>query len=221
MINFALCFLAYGVEHITELNELGDTLSDYPTFVLTDAKTKIKNKSVNVIETTEDFNFNLKRYSVKEAFKNYDTIVLLDTDVNIESLSFVSEISSDGMYVEWVDPKLTHKGFRMDSKNNEYLIELSKLNNHKLPIQFIPEFCVVIKISDTDKRMQFVERWGEIHNSIKQFEPTDRHYNLNGAVEGCIMYLTCMDLDIPIIPYLDKLQVTHYTSYSKTNKQLV
>jgi hypothetical protein len=69
--------------------------------------------------------------------------------------------------------------------------------------------------------MQFVERWGEIHNSVKQFEPTDRHYNLNGAVEGCIMYLTCMDLNIPIIPYSDKLQITHYTSYSKTNKQLV
>jgi hypothetical protein len=217
MINFALCFLAYGDEHITELN----TLSNYPTFVLTDDKTKIKNKSINVIETTEDFNFNLKRYSVKEAFRNYNTIVMLDTDVNIQSLSFVSEITSDGMYVEWVDPKLTHKGFRMDNKNNEYLIELSKLNNHKLPIQFIPEFCVVIKISDIDKRMQFVERWGEIHDSIKQFEPTDRHYNLNGAVEGCIMYLTCMDLNIPIIAYSDKLQITHYTSYSKINKQLV
>ena len=221
MINFALCFLAYGDEHITELNSLGNTLSNYPTFVLTDDKTKIKNESINVIETTEDFNFNLKRYSVKEAFRNYDTIVMLDTDVNIQSLSFVSELTSDGMYVEWVDPKLTHKGFRMDSKNNEYLIELSKLNNHKLPIQFIPEFCVVIKISDIDKRIQFVERWGEVHNSVKQFEPTDRHYNLNGAVEGCIMYLTCMDLDIPIIPYSDKLQITHYASYSKTNKQLV
>jgi len=221
MINFALCFLAYGNEHITELNSLGNTLSNYPTFVLTDDKTKIKNESINVIETTEDFNFNLKRYSVREAFKNYDTIVMLDTDVNIQSLSFVSEIKSDGMYVEWVDPKLTHKGFRMDNKNNEYLIELSKLNNHKLPIQFIPEFCVVIKISDIDKRMQFVERWGEVHNSVKQFEPTDRHYNLNGAVEGCIMYLTCMDLDIPIIPYSDKLQIIHYTSYSKIDKKII
>jgi lipopolysaccharide biosynthesis glycosyltransferase len=221
MINFALCFLAYGDEHITELNSIGNTLSNYPTFVLTDDKTKIKNKSINVIETTEDFNFNLKRYSVKEAFRNYDTIVMLDTDVNIQSLSFVSEITSDGMYVEWVDPKLTHKGFRMDSKNNEYLIELSKLNNHKLPIQFIPEFCVVIKISDIDKRIQFVERWGEVHNSVKQFEPTDRHYNLNGAIEGCIMYLTCMDLDIPIIPYSDKLQIIHYTSYSKIDKKII
>jgi hypothetical protein len=221
MINFALCFLAYGDEHITELNSIGNTLSNYPTFVLTDDKTKIKNKSINVIETTEDFNFNLKRYSVKEAFRNYDTIVMLDTDVNIQSLSFVSEIKSDGMYVEWVDPKLTHKGFRMDNKNNEYLIELSKLNNHKLPIQFIPEFCVVIKISDIDKRMQFVERWGEVHNSVKQFEPTDRHYNLNGAIEGCIMYLTCMDLDIPIIPYSNKLQIIHYTSYSKIDKKII
>ena len=69
MINFALCFLAYGDEHITELNSIGNTLSNYPTFVLTDYKTKIKNKSINVIETTEDFNFNLK-YPIYRSVNN-------------------------------------------------------------------------------------------------------------------------------------------------------
>lgn len=220
-MDIALCFLAYGDEHITEFNNLGNYLSDYPTFVLTNDKTKIKNKSINVIETTEDFNFNLKRYSVQEAFKNYDTVVLLDTDVDMNSFSITSEIELDGVYVKWVDPKLTHKGFRMDTKNNEYLIELSKLNKHSLPIQFIPEFCIAIKISDYTKRIKFIERWSQIHNLIKKFEPTDRHHNLNGAVEGCIIYLTSMDLNIPIIPYLDKINLTHYGSHFKTNKRLL
>lgn len=216
MINFVLCFLAYGDEHIDEFNITSNKLiksnPTLPIFVLTDDKSKIDNLSVNVIETQEEFNFNLKRYVVEEAFKQYDTIILLDTDVNITSFSFITELQSDGMWVKWIDPKLTHKGNRLDMYNNEYCVELSKLNTHKLPIQFIPEFCVVIRIEDIVKRMNFIERWGKIHNSIKQFEPTDRHYNLNGALEGCIMYLTCMDLGIPVIPYDNKLEVTHYAS---------
>lgn len=220
-MNFALCFLAYGDEHITEFNNLQNYLQEYPTFVLTDNRSLISSTTSNIIETTEEFNFNLKRYAVNSAFQKYDTIVLLDTDIDIQTFEFIDEIEMDGMYVEWIDPKLTHKGIRLDTKNNKYLIELSKLNKHSLPIQFIPEYCVVIKISDVDKRKQFVERWGEIHNIVKDVEPTDRHYNLNGAIEGCIMYLTCMDLNIPIIPFGNKLKVTHYSSNYKFDKKLV
>ena len=220
-MDFALCFLAYGNEHITEFNNLQNYLLSYPTYVLTDNKNLISSNTPYIIETEEEFNFNLKRYSVQEAFQKYDTIILLDTDVDIRTFDFIDEIKTDGMYVEWIDPKLTHKGIRLDSKNNKYLIELSKLNKHNLPIQFIPEYCIIIKISDVDKRKQFVERWSEIHNMVKDVEPTDRHYDLNGAIEGCIMYLTCMDLNIPIIPIGNKLKITHYASNSKFDKKLV
>jgi len=220
-VDFALCFLAYGNEHITEFNNLQNYLLSYPTYVLTDNKNLISSNTPYIIETEEEFNFNLKRYSVQEAFQKYDTIILLDTDVDIRTFDFIDEIKTDGMYVEWIDPKLTHKGIRLDSKNNKYLIELSKLNKHNLPIQFIPEYCIIIKISDVDKRKQFVERWSEIHNMVKDVEPTDRHYDLNGAIEGCIMYLTCMDLNIPIIPIGNKLKITHYASNSKFDKKLV
>lgn len=221
MDKFSLCFLAYGDEHITEFNNLKNHLDDYPIFVLTDNSNLISSNIPNIIQTTEEFNFNLKRYVVDSAFQKYDTVVLLDTDIDIQTFEFIDEIKTDGMYVEWIDPKLTHKGIRLDSKNNKYLVELGKLNSHNLPIQFIPEYCVIIKISDINKRKQFVERWGEIHNMVKDVEPTDRHYNLNGAIEGCIMYLTCMDLNIPIIPIGNKLKVTHYTSHSKFDKTLV
>lgn len=212
MINFALCFLAYGNEHINEFNNLNIFNLNLPIFVLTNDKSKIDNISVNVIETHQEFNFNLKRHVVAEAFKQYDTIILMDTDVNITSFSFLSEVNTDRVWVKWIAPKLTHKGNRLNIHNNEYCVELSKLNKHNLPIQFIPEFCVIIKIEDIDKRFKFIERWDEIHNLIKQFEPTDRHYNLNGAIEGCIIYLTCMDLGIPIIPFGNKLEITHYAS---------
>ncbi len=221
MDKFGLCFLAYGDEHITEFNNLKNNLKNYPTFVLTNNRSLISSTTSNIIETTEEFNFNLKRYAVNAAFQKYDTIVLLDTDIDIQTFEFIDEIELDGMYVEWIDPKLTHKGIRLDTKNNNYLIELGKLNKHNLPIQFIPEYCIIIKISDKDKRKQFVERWSEIHKIVKDVEPTDRHYNLNGAIEGCIMYLTCMDLNIPIIPFGNKLKVTHYSSNSKFDKKLV
>lgn len=221
-MDFALCFLAYGDEHIDEFNNLVDSILEYPTFVLTDDSSKIyKHQSINIIETNEPFNFNLKRIVINEAFKTYDTVLLLDTDITINSIEFISTIEKDGMYVEWIDPKLTHKGDRLDMYNNEYCIQLTKLNKHRLPIQFIPEYCVSIKIADFDKRFKFIERWNEIHNLIKEFEPTDRNYNLNGAIEGCIMYLSCMDLELPIIPYGDKLHITHYYSNSKFNKKLV
>ncbi len=224
-MNFALCFLAYGDEHIQEFNNLcynllrlDDTLN---IFVLTDDKSKIDNLPVTVLETREEFNFNLKRYVIEEAFKHYETVILLDTDIDVKSFQFMSKINADGMYVKWVDPKLTHKGIRLDTKNNDYLIELNKLNKHIIPIQFIPEYCVVIKISDIQKRVNFIKQWSNIHKLVKQFEPTDRHYNLRGAIEGCIMYLSCLNVNIPIIS--DEVlfdSITHYAS-TQFEKRLV
>lgn len=217
-MNFALCFLAYGDEHINEFNDVSNNIllhnPEVHIFVLTNDVSKIDNPSVTIIETQEEFNFNLKRYVVGEAFKQYDTIILLDTDIRINaSFNFINQIETDGMYVKWVDPQLTHKGVRLNNQNNEYCIQLNKLNNNFLPIQFIPEFCVIIKITDIQKRMEFIERWGEIHNTIKEIEPTDRHYNLNGAIEGCIMFLSCLDNNIPIIANEGLFQsITHYAS---------
>lgn len=226
MGNFGLCFLAYGDEHIDEFNVISNELllanPNLHIFVLTNEISKIST-NVNIVECFDEFNFNLKRIALLEAFKHFDTVVMLDTDVKIpnNSFSFLSDVENDGMYVKWIDPKLTHKGERLDIHNNEYCIELSKLNRHPNPIQFIPEYFVVLKITNQDKRIDFVNRWGEIHNSIKQFEPTDRHYNLNGAIEGCIMYLACMDLDLPVIQYGNKMDVVHYASHPNFNKRLI
>lgn len=137
MDNFGICLLAYGDEHINEFNDL--ILTHPHIFVLTDDKAKIHNQSINFIETVEDFNFNLKRHVIAEAFKQYETVVLLDTDVKVtpQSFSNIDKLVSDGMYVKWIDNQLTHKNERLNMRNNEYCIELSKLNNNKLPIQFI------------------------------------------------------------------------------------
>lgn len=86
MGKFGLCFLAYGDEHITEFNNLENNLNNYPTFVLTNNRSLISSTTSNIIETTEEFNFNLKRYAVNSAFQKYDTIVLLDTDVDIKKI---------------------------------------------------------------------------------------------------------------------------------------
>ena len=224
-MNFALCFLAYGDEHIDEFNTISNRLLlSHPNvniFVLTNDVSKINNQSINIFETKEEFNFNLKRYIIGEAFKHYDTVIMLDTDIDINSFKYVSDIDSDGMYVKWIDPKLTHKGNRLDMYNNEYCVELSKLNTRKIPIQFIPEFCVYLKITNIEKRLEFIKQWDIIHNSVKEFEPIDRHANLNGAIEGCIMYLASMDSGLPIKPSVKLFEsVTHYASV-KFEKKLV
>lgn len=226
MKEFALCFLAFGDEHISEFNETcNKILVNNPfsnIFVLTDDKSKIENNHINIIEKKEDFNFNLKRYIIAEAFKIYDTIVMLDTDVDIKSFEHINlQINSDGMYVNWIASRLIHKGKLLNIGKDEYCNTLRKLNNYKYPVQFIPEFCVFFKISNIEIRKKFIERWSYIHNSVNEFEPTDRHLNLNGAVEGCIMYSACMDLGLPIIvaPKLFE-SVKHYTSM-KFEKTLI
>ena len=89
MKEFALCFLAYGDEHIKEFNKVcNKILVSHPLsniFVLTNDKSKIDNHSINIFEKQEDFNFNLKRYIIAEAFETYDTIIMLDTDIDIKS----------------------------------------------------------------------------------------------------------------------------------------
>ena len=218
MKEFALCFLAYGDEHIKEFNKVcNNILVSHPLsniFVLTNDKSKIDNHSINIFEKQEDFNFNLKRYIIAEAFETYDTIIMLDTDIDIKSFEQMNlSINSDGMYVNWISSKLIHKGKLLNIGNDEYCNALRKLNNYAYPIQFIPEFCVFFKISEIKTRKEFIERWDYIHNSINEFEPTDRHLNLNGAVEGCIMHSACIDIGLPIIVSTELFEsVRHYAS---------
>lgn len=226
MKEFALCFLAYGDEHIKEFNETcNKILSTHPfsnIFVLTDDKSKIQNNSINIFEKKGYFNFNFKRYIIAEAFELYNTIIMLDTDIDIKSFEQINEhINSDGMYVNWIASRLKHKGKLLNTGNDEYCNRLRKLNNYKYPVQFIPEFCVFLKITDIKIRKEFIERWDYIHNSVCDVEPTDRHLNLNGAVEGCIMYSACKDLELPIFVSTKLFEsINHYASI-KSKKNLI
>jgi len=224
-MNYALCFLAYGDEHIVEFNTISkQILLSNPKvhiFVLTDDKSKIDNSSITIIETQEEFNFNLKRYVIEEALKSYDTIVLLDTDIKIlnNTFSSLSDITTDGMYVKWIDNRLTHNGIRLDVSNNSYTIELTKFNKTKLPIRFIPEYCVVLHLSDLTTKTKFIENWNYIYTNTKHIQPKDRHYGLSGAIEGCIMYVSCLNSNIPIVHSNNKLfdSITHYASVDFKN----
>jgi hypothetical protein len=224
-MNYALCFLAYGDKHIVEFNTISkQILLSNPKvhiFVLTDNKSKIDNSSITIIETQEEFNFNLKRYVIEEALKLYDTIVLLDTDIKIvnNSFSFLSDITSDGMYTKWIDNRLTHDGIRLDVSNNSYLIELTKFNKTKLPIRFIPEYCLILRLTDLDTKTKFIENWDYIFTNTKHVQPKDRHDGLSGAVEGCIMYVSCLNSNIPIIHSNNKLfdSIIHYASIDFKN----
>ena len=60
-----------------------------------------------------------------------DIVLMLDTDIDIKSFEQMNlSINSDGMYVNWLTPKLIHKGKLLNICNDEYCNELRKLNNH-------------------------------------------------------------------------------------------
>lgn len=224
-MNLALCFLAYGDEHIKEFNLLADDLLYYNSsikiFVVTNNSNQINNKDINIIETKEEFNFNLKRYGVQEALKQYDDVLLLDTDLKFrdKTFSFLNNVESNGVYVPWIDKTLLHKDFRLTPDNNSYCKKLNHYNESEYRLMFIPEYCIYIKLSDDIDKENFILNWSYLYEETKDVQLLDRENSkLKGAVEGCIIYLSCLNSNIPIKQSGDSLfgTITHYASNSIT-----
>jgi hypothetical protein len=203
----AISFLAYGDEHIKELNHIIKKLTDFQSkidfFVTTNDKSKIEYPYVNINETNVEFNYNLKRLSIESALSNNDVVLFLDSDMTTKTNGFEFEFLKDlenGLYVNWVDTidnirydeQITLQGF-IDGKiktfiNSDYFIRLKEMNTTKKEVFFIRESFFIIKLNNKQKK-EFIKNWDSI---VKHINFNELSNNKTGIMEGMIIYLTCL-----------------------------
>jgi hypothetical protein len=202
-MNFAICFLAYGDEHIDEFNlickELLNINSNLNIFVCTNDVSKIKNKKINIIETKEKFNYNLKKEAIKCALKKFNTIVCMDTDmvlrknINFEAIDNLD----DGLYIT-TSPFKNFKYKKKLISINKILNDTEYGNSLKVyantnDLYSIDEQIFILKINDLNKKNAFINHWDYIFNN---FQSND--FNQYGMYEGLNIFTAAKLSDIVI-----------------------
>ena len=225
MKNFAICSLAYGDEHINEFNLLCKSLlsidNSLVIYVCTDDKTKIENQSINIVETVESFNYNLKRVSIETAFEKYDTILFLDTDMFVNKsvdFSAIDKIDRDGFHTSSTPYTVfTHQDERISVlrllRDTDYGRIIRKLNNDSEDLTFLDEQLFIIKITDKEKRKQFIDNWENIFQKTKHYHIKDKVYQNSGIYEGLIISLACRLANVDIIHKYEILNI-FYNAFS-------
>lgn len=227
MNDFAICFLAYNDEHIDEFNHISKSLLPFKNiFVCTNRINKIV-ENVNIIETTESFNYNLKRKSIEFALKKFDIILVMDTDYIVDKnikFSVFNDIV-DGLYITWINDTVDFMGKKISvcDTTNEYFNKLHKLNTTNKNLFFIDECIFLLKITDENKKIKFIESWNYIFNETEDVQPNNGN---NGAIEGLIIYLSCLLSDINIYKVydykkLDNLFNNFYHYFKENNKEKI
>jgi hypothetical protein len=208
----ALSFLAYGEEHVSELNHLLFSLKKYKDtldiFIVKDKNSHLQNDGYSILEINEPFNYNLKRLPVRESLINHDIVLFIDTDTKIKNcnLELLNNLK-DGIYVNWVnnvdnifyEQQITLKGF-IDNTikthiNLDYFQKLESINVTNENILFIRESFFIIKLSDNIKKKRFIFNWDKLVNDMKFNELSN---NKEGVMEGLLIYLSCILSDINV-----------------------
>lgn len=225
MTKIAFCFLAVGNEHINEFNYISNKLSKFgEIFVCTDDESKI-NKNFNIIKNNDAFNYNLKRKSIDNALKTHDTIIAMDTDYYLinDNLNFSSiDQLSDGMYVVWIDNSVFFMKdiITIENTKSEYVKKLIELNDTNKDLFFIDECIFLLKISDKEKKNNFINNWNKIFLETEHIQPNNKN---NGAMEGLIIYLSCLKSGIDVYETkkfeLLQKQLNNFYHYSKENNK--
>ena len=189
---FCFCFLAYGEEHINEFNIVAKSLLDlnqeHKIVVGTDTPSKIIDGVYKVAELKEPFNYNLKREVIKEALKEFDTLLFLDTDIFIRNGVDFSVLDNveNGLYAaEIVGLDRLRDVYGSLDYMKEYLQELSNVFEEELFL--IHEGYFVLKIEDNEQKESFIKYWEEIDNSTRPYQKLA--YDLPGAMEGIIIWI--------------------------------
>jgi hypothetical protein len=208
----AISFLAYGEEHIEELKNILKDLEKHKNkfdfFITTNEKSNFC--LYNVTDINLPFNYNLKRFPIKDALLNYDSVLFIDTDHTFKKdnvdLNFIEELE-DGIYVNLVD---TVDGIKYENKislddflnykvstgiNIDYFKKINDLNYNKKELFFIRESFFLIKLTDKNKKLEFINTWDDLVNKI---DFNNLINNQIGIMEGLIIYLTCLKTKINI-----------------------
>lgn len=200
-MGYAICFLAYGVEHIIEFNIVAKTLlkidKNVKIFVGTDSPDSIDDGVYKIIKINDDFNFNLKRLVIESALNEYDTILFLDTDVLIYEkidLSILDNINENKIYVaELVGLNDLRDVYGSLDYMENYLNILKTFNDE---LQLIHEGYFILKINNKEQKHMFIKTWEEIDLITRSEQKMA--YNLLGAMEGLIIYISVIKSNIDI-----------------------
>lgn len=191
MSKVGICFLAYGDEHINECNFLIDRLSkfknDIKIFVGSDSVEKINKNVYNIINITESFNYNLKIVSVREALKECDIIILMDSDIFLinDKINFLFlNTLDDGIYSYFIK-----KHYERNYINSKYQNILYNYND-KIELNCIHEYLVILKLSDEKKKKNFIYNWELLYEMTKDVQPIALDGVHYGAQEGLILYVS-------------------------------
>lgn len=200
MKKIGICILAYGEEHIDETNFLIENLLKYNNqiniYVCTDNIHKLHKNVNQIIFTNEDFNYNLKRISVSVALNECDIIVMMDSDiiirngnVNFHDLNYID----DGLYSSLLSTN--YKRLRKFNYTEPYQKFLYGQNSHN-DLRCIFEYLVILKITDKQKKADFINNWNFLYNETKNIQPYSFDGSKYGAMEGLIMYVSSMKSNI-------------------------
>ena len=176
-----IVFLVYGDEHIDEFNKLFKRITDLNLNIEVLVGADDPNKIIgghHIIHIEEDFNYNLKRFVIKEGLKDNDVVLYLDTDITLRD-------NIDFTILETL-PKGIHP-FELGYPNeylSEYFNELKQIYPNLS--NSISEHGFVIVKDDTTN--MFIDTWELMDNRTKsvQYE----HYGIKGAQEGLLMWIS-------------------------------
>ena len=228
-MSFAVCFLAHGIEHVDEYNKIRDRIGN-ETFVLTNDSNLFAS---NVILDDTKFNFNKKRIPIKRALEKYDTVVCLDTDIDIIcDLSLPNDLC-EGLHVKWLGKSQTINNTRLSISEllngktqfedlNNYGQSLTDSGANNYNTFFFDEYAFILKILDKEKRTLFIDNWNLLYEKTLKNQAKDRHTGkLEGSIESLIISLACEFSNIGI--FTDKCKnffdsIVHYGSVQVTKK---
>jgi hypothetical protein len=189
MNKIGICLLGYGDEHIKECNSLIDKLSKFKNkisiYVGTDSVEKISKNADKIINIIVPFNYNLKRISVREALKDCNIIILMDSDIILinSSINF-SDLNNieDGIYSYFVK-----KNYKRDY-NIDYQRIIYNYNNNR-DLHQIHEFFMILKMTDEQKKIDFIYNWDTLYEITEGVQPIAFNGN-HGSQEGLILYVS-------------------------------
>lgn len=230
MNTFAICSLAYGERCIGEFNQLVESLDkinpNLNIFVCTNDKSKIQKQSINIIETTKPFNYNLKMVAIESALLNFSKVICVDSDGIFypnTDFSFINNLTDNSFYcyhktklIKWLGnrieiSKLLNGKTKFDNFN-EYGMALNEIKDNN-DLEFIDEGIFLISLTDINKRKEFINEWKYILNYTQKGQTSDKdNIFLPGAFEGIILNMICKKLKINIEVY-PKILIDFFNSF--------
>lgn len=212
-MNYGICFLAYGKEHIDEFNIVAKSLleinKDFKIFVATNEPDWIIDGIYKIIKIYEEFNFNLKRIVIEHALNEVNTILFLDTDVfvmNDADFSIINNVKNNTFYAaEIVGLNKLKDVYGSLDYMKEYLDILVPMIDTSLLL--VHEGMFILNVSGKEKE-EFLNIWKEIDLQTKPYQKMA--YGLLGAMEGIIIYISLLKSNVVLKQATDNIMEFYY-----------